>query len=50
MKYIRMKKAASLNSRRCEISKVSFVRIADVRNIIGREISGFMNVKNAGNN
>src|ERR1035437_7442769 len=47
MKYIRMKKAASLNSRRYETSKVWFVRIADVRNIIGRETSGYMNVKNA---
>jgi hypothetical protein len=47
MTYIRMKRAASLNSRRCEINKESFVRTADVRNIIGRETSGYMNVKNA---
>jgi len=42
-----MKIAASLNSRRYETSKVWFVRIADVRNIIRRETSGYMNVKNA---
>jgi len=46
MKYIQMKKAASLNSRGCEASMVSFVFIVDSRNIIGRQTSGYMNVKN----